>query len=136
MRKQSQKSRSLGEGMIKPDLVLNMKRVWFAKIWNGEKTIEYREKKPYWKKRIGGWAGGFEPIFKFVEMRLGYKGDGPVLLIQVNSVDVGKCPYEGWTGDYYRLHFDVVGYYWREKCGTYTPILVPMKMKENGGDGK
>ena len=132
MRKQSKKSRHLGDGMIKPDLVLTMKRVWFAKIWNGEKTIEYREKKPYWTRRIGEWVGN-EPLVKFVEMRLGYRGNIPVILIQVNSVDVGKCPYEGWTGDYYRMHFELLGYYCRTKEGKYIP-LKPIRMKEKKGN--
>ena len=31
---------------IKPDLVLPMKRCWFARIWNGEKTVEIRKTLP------------------------------------------------------------------------------------------
>jgi len=94
---------------IKPDLVLNMKREWFAAIWNGTKTTEYREKKPYWEKRIGNWVG--ECCGRFVEMRLGYKRTTPVMLLQVDRVDIGPCPYPGWAGEYFRLHFAVVGYY-------------------------
>jgi len=33
-------------------LIFNLKKVWFDKIKNGEKTHEYREVKPYWDKRI------------------------------------------------------------------------------------
>ena len=29
-----------------------LKKEWFEKIKNGEKTIEYREIKPYWDTRI------------------------------------------------------------------------------------
>ena len=39
---------------IKPDLILNMKREWFAKIWNGEKTVEYRDFTEYNLKRTIG----------------------------------------------------------------------------------
>ena len=113
--------------VIKPDLILNMKRRWFARVWNGEKTVEYREAKPYWAKRIGDWVG--EHCSKFVEMRLGYKRDTPVMMLQVNRVDIGTCPYEGWDGDYYRLHFRVVGCYMRSN-GTYLPWLDVPKMKE------
>lgn len=33
-------------------LVFNLKKQWFDKIKNGEKTHEYREIKPYWTKRF------------------------------------------------------------------------------------
>lgn len=34
-------------------LTFNLKKQWFDKIKSGEKTHEYREVKPYWKKRLG-----------------------------------------------------------------------------------
>lgn len=112
---------------IKPDLILNMKREWFAKIWNNEKTIEYREVKPYWTRRIGEWGGR---KIKFVEMRLGYRKEVPVMLLQVWYTDIGPCPYDGWDGDYYRLHFVVVSYYWRRN-GRHMLLLKVPKMKEH-----
>lgn len=33
-------------------LTFNLKKQWYDKIANGKKTIEYREVKPYWTKRI------------------------------------------------------------------------------------
>lgn len=33
-------------------LTFNLKKEWFEKIKRGEKTVEYREVKPYWTKRI------------------------------------------------------------------------------------
>lgn len=33
-------------------LIFNLKKEWYEKIKSGEKTIEYREAKPYWSKRI------------------------------------------------------------------------------------
>lgn len=33
-------------------LVFILKKQWYEKIKSGEKTIEYREVKPYWIKRI------------------------------------------------------------------------------------
>lgn len=114
----------MGE-QIKPDLILNMKREWFARIWNGDKTVEYREVKPYWTRRIGNWVG---KETRFIEMRLGYLKNGPVMLLQVGHTDIGPCPYDGWNGDYYRIHFVVVSYYWR-KDGRYTFLLQVPKMK-------
>ena len=33
-------------------LIFPLKKEWYEKIKSGEKTIEYREVKPYWSKRI------------------------------------------------------------------------------------
>ena len=33
-------------------LIFPLKKEWYEKIKSGEKTIEYREVKPYWVKRI------------------------------------------------------------------------------------
>ena len=33
-------------------LIFTLKKQWYDKIRSGEKTIEYREVKPYWTKRI------------------------------------------------------------------------------------
>ena len=113
--------------IIKPDLILPMKRCWFVSVWKGEKTVEYREVKPYWTKRIGNWVD--EYCFKFVEMRLGYKRDTLAMMLHVYRADIGKCPYEGWDGDYYRLHFRVAGYYMRQG-GEYCPRIPEHKIKE------
>lgn len=33
-------------------LTFNLKKQWYEKIRSGEKTIEYREIKPYWSQRV------------------------------------------------------------------------------------
>ena len=33
-------------------LIFPLKKEWYEKIRSGEKTIEYREVKPYWEKRL------------------------------------------------------------------------------------
>jgi len=33
-------------------LIFPLKKEWYEKIRSGEKTVEYREVKPYWTKRI------------------------------------------------------------------------------------
>ena len=37
-------------------LIFSLKKEWYEKIKSGEKTIEYREVKPYWTKRF--WHEG------------------------------------------------------------------------------
>jgi len=42
-------------------LIFPLKKQWYEKIKSGEKTIEYREVKPYWTKRLKKeilWGGG------------------------------------------------------------------------------
>lgn len=34
-------------------LTFNLKKEWYEKFKRGEKTVEYREIKPYWTRRIG-----------------------------------------------------------------------------------
>ena len=39
------------------DLILTVKKQWFDMILNQQKTEEYREMKPYWKKRFENYFG-------------------------------------------------------------------------------
>lgn len=114
---------------IKHDLTLNLERKWFARIWNGQKTVEYRETKPYWTKRIGSWVG---TRGKFVLFVLGYRHETPAVLAQVSKVDVGPCPYRGFDGEYYRIKFGIVGYYWKsgDLFMPFDPDKPIPKMKE------
>ena len=46
-------------------LIFPLKKEWYEKIKSGEKTIEYREVKPYWSKRF--WhEGELTPNFRTV----------------------------------------------------------------------
>lgn len=36
-------------------LTFNLKKEWFEKIKSGEKTHEYRERQPYWYRRLFGY---------------------------------------------------------------------------------
>jgi len=36
------------------DLVLHVKKVYFESIRDGRKSLEYRERTPYWEKRLQG----------------------------------------------------------------------------------
>lgn len=119
----------MGEA-IKPDLVLPLTQMWFAKIWNGEKRTEYRAVKPYWTRRIGAWVYDNAP--RFIMFQIGYAKDGPRLLVQTTGVDVGSCPYPGWRGDYYRINFDIVQPYMKVD-GVIFPMMEMPRMKENKG---
>lgn len=47
-------------------LTFPLKKEWYEKIKSGEKTIEYREVKPYWRNRLINY---FQAVCK---LRLGY----------------------------------------------------------------
>lgn len=40
-------------------LIFPLKKEWYEKIKSGEKTIEYREVKPYWKILVTTQKHGF-----------------------------------------------------------------------------
>ena len=52
-------------------LVFPLKKEWYEKIKSGEKTVEYREIKPYWTKRLQNELGGtsFEPVHYMSDKR-------------------------------------------------------------------
>lgn len=69
-------------------LVFNLKKEWFDKIKNGEKTHEYREVKPHWTTRIRNHFGYlwsdidylksgyiYYPILKDIILVKGYAGE-------------------------------------------------------------
>ena len=68
-------------------LHLTLKKKWFDLIKSGEKKIEYREVKPYWKKRIA------DKSFDLIHFRNGYSKSSPAMLVEYNGYDF--CIYEG-----------------------------------------
>ena len=116
----------MGEA-IKPDYSLSFRREWFAKIWNGEKTIEYRRVIPKYRK-LATWLDDARGVFMM--FYIGMMPRGPRMLVQVSKIDVGTCPIAGFAGDYYRIHFEVVQAYIYDR-GKYFPLAEMPRMKEN-----
>jgi len=63
----------------------------------GRKDIEYRDITPYWKARLmrrrvthAAFSRGYTARGRFVR--------------PVTHIDIGPCPYPGWTGNFYRIH--------------------------------
>ena len=54
-------------------LTLILKKEWFDKIKNGEKTIEYREAKEYWHKRLN-------KKFDKIIFKNGYQKNAPAVI--------------------------------------------------------
>ena len=61
-------------------LPLTLRREFFDQIAAGEKTIEYREQKPYWKTRLEG------KTFDLVRFRNGYHANAPEMEVEFRGV--------------------------------------------------
>lgn len=63
-------------------LYLTVTTEWFQKIQKGEKTVDYREIKPYWIKRLMEPKGRFILTFKtwdIVRIKIGYDANAPTI---------------------------------------------------------
>ena len=65
-------------------LHLNLFRKYFDEIANGTKTIEYRDKTEYWKKRIEGRE------YDIIKFRNGYAKDAPTMLVEYKGYNIGE----------------------------------------------
>ena len=65
-------------------LHLNLYRKYFDDIADGTKTIEYRDKTDYWKKRIEGRE------YDIIKFRNGYAKNAPTMLVEYKGYNIGK----------------------------------------------
>lgn len=103
-------------------IIFNLKREWYEKIAAGEKTVEYRRICDHWIKRLGfvrafavhsDWTDEEIDPFRLnssaeiiAVFRLGYSRQYPDIIRRVTKIDIGPCPYKGWDGKFFRIHFD------------------------------
>jgi hypothetical protein len=57
-------------------LHLNLRRKWFAEIVAKTKHIEYRDRKPYWRKRLEGRK------YDVIQFRNGYATKAPEMQVE------------------------------------------------------
>lgn len=85
-------------------LVLNF--AWYDEIVCGRKRIEYRRKtdasgKPSkWKREI------WEQREKLTHVRFQRGYTRTTETFKIEKIDEGPCPYSGWDGDFFRIHFE------------------------------
>ena len=98
-------------------LTFNLSKKWYEKIRSGEKTIEYREVKPYWTKRLNGFNGMIKDE-AFIEklkkgescnlrciLRLGYtKRHMTARIKQIYVLQSGKDTDLAIDGQVYAIH--------------------------------
>jgi hypothetical protein len=82
---------TLGAAQMTKILHLTLHREFFAAIAAGKKRTEYRNAKPYWKKRLEGRD------YDLVKFRNGYASDAPEMLVEFRGV---RRKDKGRSGDY------------------------------------
>lgn len=66
-----------------------LKKQWFDKIVSGEKTVEYREYKPYWITRLAGAEVALAVDNNVTAIfRNGYKKDAPTVVKQIVGISI------------------------------------------------
>lgn len=84
----------LGTGRI---LQLTLKKEWYKMIASGEKKEEYRDMKPYWKKRLthsftefldnsGETTTWNYNNFDYIIFKNGYAKNSPIMLVECKSI--------------------------------------------------
>ena len=68
-------------------LHLNLFRKYFDAIVNGTKTIEYRKKTDYWKKRIENRE------YDYIQFRNGYAKVAPTMVVEYKGMGVDGGRY-------------------------------------------
>lgn len=76
-----------------PVLALTLHREWFDKIAIGEKRIEYRTNKAYWRTRLVGRT------YKEVHFRNGYSPKAPFMRVEY----LGLRKYGSGPGSYFGI---------------------------------
>lgn len=74
-------------------LYLTLHKKWFDQIKDGTKTIEYREIKPYWTKRLE------DKFFDAVHFRNGYSKSSPTMLLKCRGIIKTEQHYEILLGE-------------------------------------
>ncbi len=69
-------------------LYLNLCREWFCKILEETKTIEYRDKTAYWKKRLIGKR------YTHIRFRNGYQAVAPEMIVELKKIRETPSQYE------------------------------------------
>lgn len=94
------------------------------------KLIEYRKVCKHWASRLGFRFAIIHADNKEIKLapvasnynfyildemiavfRVGYPSNykprkWPDIVRRITKIDIGKCPYEGWDGEYFRIHFE------------------------------
>lgn len=113
-------------------LPLVLKGKWFDMIASGEKREEYREYKPYWRKRLANWdrRGSAGHKWSIVAFSRGYQAPSMFFIGHVEP-----CPY----GDPYPISTLTPNVAWGQPRGLehYRIMLIErVELEEEAPNGK
>lgn len=72
---------------------------WYDETVHGSKRIEYRAMTPRWRKLI------FNKRDEITHVRFARGYTATMQTYEVEKIDVGSCPLDGWNDQYFRIHF-------------------------------
>ena len=82
-------------------LHLNLYRKYFDAIAEGTKTIEFRDKTQYWKKRLENKE------YDVIKFRNGYAKDAPTMLVEYKGLNLGNpLAYEIQLGKIIEVNYE------------------------------
>jgi ASC-1-like (ASCH) protein len=73
---------------VKSTLHLNLRRKYFAAIAAGTKSVEYRARKPYWRKRLE------DRKYDVIKFRNGYATKAPEMIVEFRGLRKRGRNYE------------------------------------------
>lgn len=124
---------------IKPDAEISLKQKWLARVWNEEQNFLYLSNSTTNQKKFKDWKPTQTGKFIMFSLRCPDVNKLKVL-VQVNSIKKTKVleevkkggDFKGAKGDYWRLSFANIGYYWYDAGkDVYFPLDSVPKMKEH-----
>lgn len=89
--------------MITLNLVL--RNNWYDEAKAGRKRVEYRSMTDLLGKPSKWYGQIWLKRHQITRVRFHRGYTATTLLFNVVKIDIGPCPYAGWSGDYYRVHF-------------------------------
>jgi len=81
-------------------LNLNLYRKYFDQIAEGTKTLEYRDRTEYWKKRIENRE------YDYIKFRNGYAKDAPTMLVEYKGYECLDKEYEIQLGKVLEVNYN------------------------------
>jgi ASC-1-like (ASCH) protein len=82
-------------------LHLNLYRKYFDLIAEGTKTIEYRDKTDYWKRRIE------DKEYDVIKFRNGYRKDAPTMVVEYGGWNLNDDgDYELYLGEVLKVNYN------------------------------
>lgn len=91
-------------------LHLTLKKKWFDMILSGEKREEYRDIKPYWKKRLLFAENGCQEYpkdFDIIRFKNGYQKDAREMDVKFEGLSISNGIKE-WGADMSKLYYTIV----------------------------